>query len=240
MYRVHREDYHWDRTRQEKLFEAFVLLAYNLRDARNLSILAMHLKSRFYGPFAVSKDMKNGAIELCDEEGNKFIVNKQCVKPYQKDMSGFDTDDDIILDDEGRVTKFFQENKCEIFTVSGDSVRIFPDGVKSPDLKPRSHLAQSSYLYRFRSVKTLIVSLYIIIPPNFTLAFRKLLEDIHVTWTHLGKKRDKIAALQRSGFKNCSQSLETASQFLATLSEPLRDGVKKSVTASERNSLKKP
>ncbi|GJT10667.1 hypothetical protein Tco_0857709 [Tanacetum coccineum] len=44
-------------------------------------------------------------------------------------------------------------------------------------------------------------------------AFRKLLEDIHVTWTHLGKKRDKIAALQRSGFKNCSQSLETASQF---------------------------
>ncbi|GJY48095.1 reverse transcriptase domain-containing protein [Tanacetum coccineum] len=123
------------------------------------------LKSRFYGPFAVSKDMKNGAIKLCDEEGNKFIVNKQCVKPYQKDMSGFDADDDIILDDEGRVTK--------------------------------------------------------------------LLEDIHVTWTHLGKKRDKIAALQRSGFKNCSQSLETASQFLATLSEPSRDGVKKSGNGKE-------
>ncbi|GKA75708.1 hypothetical protein Tco_0782086 [Tanacetum coccineum] len=28
-----------------------------------------------------------------------------------------------------------------------------------------------------------------------------------------GKKRDKIEALQRSGFKNCSQSLKTASQF---------------------------
>nr|GEX40867.1 hypothetical protein [Tanacetum cinerariifolium] len=28
-----------------------------------------------------------------------------------------------------------------------------------------------------------------------------------------GKKRDKIAALQQSGFKNCSQSLEMASQF---------------------------
>ncbi|GKA27163.1 hypothetical protein Tco_0713331 [Tanacetum coccineum] len=48
---------------------------------------------------------------------------------------------------------------------------------------------------------------------NMSQAFGKLLEDIHVTWTHLGKKRDKIAALQRSGFKNCSQSLETASQF---------------------------
>ncbi|GJU31217.1 retrovirus-related pol polyprotein from transposon TNT 1-94 [Tanacetum coccineum] len=29
---------------------------------------------------------------------------------------------------------FFQENECEIFIVSGDGVRIFPDGVKSPDL----------------------------------------------------------------------------------------------------------
>ncbi|GJV14758.1 retrovirus-related pol polyprotein from transposon TNT 1-94 [Tanacetum coccineum] len=37
-------------------------------------------------------------------------------------------------------------------TLSGDGVRIFPDGVTSPDLKPRFHLAQSSYLYRFRSV----------------------------------------------------------------------------------------
>ncbi|GJT75082.1 hypothetical protein Tco_1041807 [Tanacetum coccineum] len=38
----------------------------------------------------------------------------------------------------------------------------------------------------------------------------ELLEDIHMTWTHLGKKRDKLATLQQSGFKNCSQSLETA------------------------------
>ncbi|GJX23864.1 hypothetical protein Tco_0228309 [Tanacetum coccineum] len=32
------------------------------------------------------------------------------------------------------VQKCFQENECEIFTVSGDGVRIFPDGVTSPDL----------------------------------------------------------------------------------------------------------
>ncbi|GJU93583.1 hypothetical protein Tco_1318339 [Tanacetum coccineum] len=32
------------------------------------------------------------------------------------------------------VHKFFQENEYELLTVSGDGVRIFPDGVKSPDL----------------------------------------------------------------------------------------------------------
>nr|GEV38959.1 putative reverse transcriptase domain-containing protein [Tanacetum cinerariifolium] len=48
-----------------------------------------------------SKDMKSGAIELCDKEGNEFIVNKQCVKPYQKDVLEFDADDDVTLEDEG-------------------------------------------------------------------------------------------------------------------------------------------
>nr|GEY24532.1 hypothetical protein [Tanacetum cinerariifolium] len=49
-------------------------------------------------------DMKIGAIELCDENGNEFIVNKQHVKPYQKDALEFDGDDDVTLDDEGGVT----------------------------------------------------------------------------------------------------------------------------------------
>nr|GEV99125.1 DNA-directed DNA polymerase [Tanacetum cinerariifolium] len=43
-------------------------------------------KERTKRPFSVSKDMKNGAIELYDEDGNEFIVNKQRVKPYQKDV----------------------------------------------------------------------------------------------------------------------------------------------------------
>ncbi|GJT11086.1 retrovirus-related pol polyprotein from transposon TNT 1-94 [Tanacetum coccineum] len=43
-------------------------------------------KSIWVRPFSVSKDMKNGAIKLYDEDGNEFIVNKQRVKPYQKDM----------------------------------------------------------------------------------------------------------------------------------------------------------
>ncbi|GKD43619.1 hypothetical protein Tco_1268264 [Tanacetum coccineum] len=62
------------------------------------------LKTRWYGPFLVSKDMKNGAIKLYDEDGNEFIVNKQRVKPYQKDVLDVDKNDDITLDDEGEVT----------------------------------------------------------------------------------------------------------------------------------------
>ncbi|GJS85734.1 reverse transcriptase domain-containing protein [Tanacetum coccineum] len=62
------------------------------------------LKSRWYGPFSISKDMKNRAIELYDEEGSEFIVNKQRVKPYQKNVLDTNRDDDVTLDDEGEVT----------------------------------------------------------------------------------------------------------------------------------------
>ncbi|GJY52158.1 hypothetical protein Tco_0443005 [Tanacetum coccineum] len=62
------------------------------------------LKSRWYRPFSVCKEMKNGAIELYDEDGNGFIVNKQRVKPYQKNVLDTNKDDDITLDDEGEVT----------------------------------------------------------------------------------------------------------------------------------------
>ncbi|GJV29820.1 hypothetical protein Tco_1386268 [Tanacetum coccineum] len=69
--------------------------------------------------------------------------------------------------------------------------------------------------------------------PSPLRSFGKLLEDIHVTWTQSGKKRDKIAALHEVASKNCIQCLETASQFLAMPSEPTKNGVKKFVTASE-------
>ncbi|GKA51630.1 hypothetical protein Tco_0744826, partial [Tanacetum coccineum] len=93
------------------------------------------LKSRWYGPFSVSKDLKNDAIELYDEDGNEFIVNKQRVKPYQKDVLEADKHDDITLADEDEVTKFLIKNKEEIFTVRrdrGDGVGIKPNGVTSP------------------------------------------------------------------------------------------------------------
>nr|GEZ75229.1 hypothetical protein [Tanacetum cinerariifolium] len=51
-----------------------------------LRLFPRKLKSRWYEPFTISKDMKGGAIELCDEEGNEFIVNKQRVNMYQKDI----------------------------------------------------------------------------------------------------------------------------------------------------------
>ncbi|GKD00084.1 hypothetical protein Tco_1170358 [Tanacetum coccineum] len=90
------------------------------------------LKSRCYGPFTVSRDMKGGAIELCDEEGNEFIVNKQRVKLYQKDISDFDADKDITLEDEGGVTNFSNKENIFFFADAGDGVRINPDGVASP------------------------------------------------------------------------------------------------------------
>nr|GEU84531.1 putative reverse transcriptase domain-containing protein [Tanacetum cinerariifolium] len=62
------------------------------------------LKLRWYGPFVVRKDMKNGAIKLYDEDGNEFIVNNQRVKPYQKDAFNVDKDEDITLKDEDEVT----------------------------------------------------------------------------------------------------------------------------------------
>ncbi|GJT50171.1 reverse transcriptase domain-containing protein [Tanacetum coccineum] len=62
------------------------------------------LKSRWYGPSTVSKDMKNGAIELYDEDGNEFNVNKQRVKPYKKDSLVVDKDDDITLENKEGVT----------------------------------------------------------------------------------------------------------------------------------------
>ncbi|GJY42202.1 reverse transcriptase domain-containing protein [Tanacetum coccineum] len=67
----------------------------------HLRLFLGKLKSRWYGPFSVCKDLKNGAIELYDEDANEFIVNKQRVKPYQKSILDTNRDDDITLDDEG-------------------------------------------------------------------------------------------------------------------------------------------
>ncbi|GJW89112.1 hypothetical protein Tco_0164452 [Tanacetum coccineum] len=69
-----------------------------------LRLFLEKLKSRWYIPFSVSKDMKNGAIQLYDEDRNEFIINKQRVKPYQKDVLDANKDDNITLEDEGEVT----------------------------------------------------------------------------------------------------------------------------------------
>ncbi|GJZ85886.1 reverse transcriptase domain-containing protein [Tanacetum coccineum] len=66
-----------------------------------LRLFPEKLKSRWYSPFMVSKDMKNGAIKLYDEEGSEFIFNKQRVKPYQKNLLDTNKDDDVTLEDEG-------------------------------------------------------------------------------------------------------------------------------------------
>ncbi|GJY41358.1 hypothetical protein Tco_0428628 [Tanacetum coccineum] len=64
------------------------------------------------------------------------------------------------------------------------------------------------------------------------------LEEIHMTWAHLGKKRTRLQLYAKVEEEKCIQTLETASQFIATTSEVLKDGVRNFVTASERNRLK--
>ncbi|GJR33454.1 hypothetical protein Tco_1209138 [Tanacetum coccineum] len=68
--------------------------------------------------------------------------------------------------------------------------------------------------------------------------FGKLLEEIHVTWTQFGKKKDKITTLHEVVSRMRVQCLETALQFLAMPPELTRDDVKSYVTTSERNRLK--
>ncbi|GJW21892.1 hypothetical protein Tco_0032514 [Tanacetum coccineum] len=93
---------------------------------KHLRLFPGKLKSRWYGPFTVSKDMKNGAIELYDEEGSEFIVNKQRVKPYQKNLLDTNKDDDVTLDDEGEVTSQ-TSLRFELTDVRFDSSRMRSD-----------------------------------------------------------------------------------------------------------------
>ncbi|GKA33577.1 hypothetical protein Tco_0720006 [Tanacetum coccineum] len=50
--------------------------------------------------------MQNRTIELYDEEGSEFIINKQRVNPYLKNILDRNRDDDVTLDHEGEVTWF--------------------------------------------------------------------------------------------------------------------------------------
>ncbi|GJY33198.1 putative ribonuclease H-like domain-containing protein [Tanacetum coccineum] len=83
-------------------------------DNNNEPLFPGKLKSRWYGPFSVSKDLKNDAIELYDEDGNEFIVNKQRVKPYQKDVLEADKHDDITLADEDEVTLYLTRRSLKV------------------------------------------------------------------------------------------------------------------------------
>ncbi|GJV11454.1 hypothetical protein Tco_1352995 [Tanacetum coccineum] len=62
--------------------------------------------------------MKNEAIELYDGEGSEFIVNKQRVKPYQKDLLDTNKDDDVTLEDEGEVTLYLMRRSLEVLRKS--------------------------------------------------------------------------------------------------------------------------
>ncbi|GKD75610.1 reverse transcriptase domain-containing protein [Tanacetum coccineum] len=77
----------------------------------HLRLFLGKLKSKWYEPFAVNRIMKGRAIELCDNEGNEFIVNRQRVKLYQLDITNSITEEDVILDDEGVTYGYIKNHK---------------------------------------------------------------------------------------------------------------------------------
>ncbi|GKA17397.1 hypothetical protein Tco_0697234, partial [Tanacetum coccineum] len=74
----------WSEMKQHKFFNNFT---------------ADHL-----GDIMASPPPQGRAIELYDEEGSEFIVNKQWVKPYQKNLLDTNKEDDVTLDDDREVT----------------------------------------------------------------------------------------------------------------------------------------
>ncbi|GJS39576.1 hypothetical protein Tco_0564619 [Tanacetum coccineum] len=65
-----------------------------------------------------------------------------------------------------------------------------------------------------------------------------LLEEIHVTWAHLEKKRTRLRLYTKSIEEIIIQTVETASPTLATTSELDQDSVRSITTASECSRLK--
>ncbi|GJU54820.1 reverse transcriptase domain-containing protein [Tanacetum coccineum] len=116
---------------QTKYKKGDKVLLFNSR----LRLFLRKLKSRWYRPFAVSKDMKNGAIELYDEDGNEFIVNKQQDIEY-KDSYVSNLDEPALL-----VTPLSNANKDECFDPRGDidEINAFLDIDVSTDIEDGYH-----------------------------------------------------------------------------------------------------
>ncbi|GKC08046.1 hypothetical protein Tco_0999656 [Tanacetum coccineum] len=64
-----------------------------------------------------------------------------------------------------------------------------------------------------------------------------ILEEIHVTWAHLEKKRTRLQLYTKSLEEIIIQTVETASPTLATMSELDQDGFRSIMTASEYSRL---
>ncbi|GJR18099.1 putative reverse transcriptase domain-containing protein [Tanacetum coccineum] len=101
----------------------------------------------------------------------------------------------------------FQEHECKISTEAGDGARIIPDGVSFGTI--RIHGRKSNLLVDKQ------------IP---TLGW--LLEEIHVTWAHLEKKRTRLRLYTKSLEETIIQTVEMALPTLTTMSELDQDGNK--------------
>ncbi|GJS40647.1 reverse transcriptase domain-containing protein [Tanacetum coccineum] len=148
-----------DKPEHNKFLQIIELDEYE--DSMLIELFPEKLKSRWYGPFSVSKDMRNDAIKLYNEDGNEFIVNKQRVKPYQKDILDTNRDDDITLDDEGEVIGRIGGITPYLFIaslhlgVAEMSTHILNKGLGIPKIMLNSLLEGSSYVSGIIGGKTL-------------------------------------------------------------------------------------
>ncbi|GJR79384.1 hypothetical protein Tco_0150169 [Tanacetum coccineum] len=97
-------------------------------------------KDLIENPINWDKPPKNGdrawhtKIRLIDPDGEEFTKTLQSFPTFRK-LSERESPREIINLDHFYRQNFFKENEKKIFTVTGDGVKIYPDGVVTFDKK---------------------------------------------------------------------------------------------------------
>ncbi|GJZ47630.1 putative reverse transcriptase domain-containing protein [Tanacetum coccineum] len=117
---------------QTKYKKGDKVLLFNSR----LRLFLRKLKSRWYGPFAVSKDMKNGAIELYDEDGNEFISSVEdlvLIPSESEDTPDSDEECDLPFCDNSVTFSNPLINDNDDFTSINDELPLEEDDIEYKD-----------------------------------------------------------------------------------------------------------
>ncbi|GJT54989.1 MAK10-like protein [Tanacetum coccineum] len=151
--------------------------------------------SQVYNSLSDLEKEHTNSVYLRNEEdkrrGVEYVMSK--ILGFYKDTIKLGPEYVIGIADEGEVTKFFKENEKKILLEAGDGVRIYLDGVEKLICLRTSKSQVYGYLMRY-------------------LAFGWHLEEKHMTWAHLEKKRTRLQTYTKSLEELCSQSVETTSQ----------------------------
>ena len=85
IYKEKAKTWHDSKIQKKELHVNQMVLLYNSR----LKLFPRKLKSRWTGPYRITKILYQGAVELLNENsGNKFLVNGHRLKPYLAQYPG--------------------------------------------------------------------------------------------------------------------------------------------------------